>query len=114
MDIQLTSADGRNITTSLSTVGGAGTAELLTGIDDGGLGAGADLTTGAQIKLSSPEAFIVSDGAAGDALTLRFPAGDVPPKVVINEAVEIGREYGGAESPGFINGILDAINDGKS
>lgn len=32
-----------------------------------------------------------------------------PPKVVINEAIEIGREYGGEASPRFINGILDAI-----
>ncbi len=35
--------------------------------------------------------------------------GEVPPKVVINEAVEIAREYGGAESPGFVNGIMDAL-----
>jgi N utilization substance protein B len=35
--------------------------------------------------------------------------GEVPPKVVINEAIEIGREYGGADSPRFINGILDAL-----
>ena len=40
---------------------------------------------------------------------LELPAGDVPPKVVINEAIEIGRQFGGAESPGFINGILDAL-----
>lgn len=41
------------------------------------------------------------------ALT-ELDAGEVPAKVVINEAVEIGREYGGAESPAFINGVLDA------
>jgi N utilization substance protein B len=34
---------------------------------------------------------------------------DVPPKVVINEAVEIAKAFGAAESGGFINGILDAI-----
>ena len=38
-----------------------------------------------------------------------LPGGEVPPKVVINEAVEIGREFGGADSPKFINGILDAV-----
>lgn len=32
-----------------------------------------------------------------------------PAAVAINEAIEIGREYGGAESPRFINGILDRI-----
>ena len=41
------------------------------------------------------------------ALT-ELDAGEVPAKVVMNEAVEIGREYGGAESPSFINGVLDA------
>jgi N utilization substance protein B len=35
--------------------------------------------------------------------------GRTPPKVVIDEAVEIGKEYGGAESPKFINGVLDKI-----
>lgn len=33
--------------------------------------------------------------------------GGTPAKVVINEAIEIGREFGGAESPAFINGVLD-------
>ena len=28
-----------------------------------------------------------------------LPGGQVPPKVVINEAIEIGREYGGGDSP---------------
>ena len=40
---------------------------------------------------------------------VELPAGEVPPKVVINEAIEIGRLFGGAESPAFINGILDAL-----
>ena len=30
----------------------------------------------------------------------------VPVKVAINEAVEIAKKYGGADSPSFINGIL--------
>ena len=34
---------------------------------------------------------------------------DVPPKVAINEAVEIGKSFGAAESAAFINGVLDAI-----
>lgn len=32
-----------------------------------------------------------------------------PPKVVINEAVEIAKRFGTEESPDFINGILDKI-----
>lgn len=32
-----------------------------------------------------------------------------PPRVVINEAVEIAKKFGTDESPDFINGILDKI-----
>ncbi len=35
--------------------------------------------------------------------------GDVPPKVAINEAIEIAREFGGADSPRFVNGVLDEV-----
>ena len=34
---------------------------------------------------------------------------DVPPKVTLNEAVEIGKRYGSTDSSAFINGILDRI-----
>jgi len=34
---------------------------------------------------------------------------ETPPAVVINEAVELAKEYGNAESPSFVNGILDSI-----
>lgn len=34
---------------------------------------------------------------------------DVPPEVVINEAVELAKTYGAEKSPSFINGILDRI-----
>ena len=41
-----------------------------------------------------------------------FP--DIPPKVSINEAIEIAKEYSTAGSGKFINGILDAVlNDLK-
>lgn len=35
---------------------------------------------------------------------------DIPAKVSINEAIDIGKKYGTAESGAFINGILDAIS----
>lgn len=34
---------------------------------------------------------------------------DVPYKVVINEAIEIGKKYGTLESGKFINGVLDGV-----
>jgi N utilization substance protein B len=47
---------------------------------------------------------------------LHFP--DIPPKVSINESIEIAKDYSTAGSAKFINGILDAIlaeekNNGK-
>ncbi len=35
---------------------------------------------------------------------------DVPPKVAINEAVELVKKYGDLESSKFVNGILDKIH----
>lgn len=32
-----------------------------------------------------------------------------PPKVIIDEAVELAKEYGGETSPSFINGVLGNI-----
>ena len=34
--------------------------------------------------------------------------GDIPPKVAINEAVELSKQFGDDGSRGFVNGILDA------
>jgi N utilization substance protein B len=37
---------------------------------------------------------------------------DIPGKVVINEAIELAKKYSGAQSPGFVNGVLDAVLKG--
>lgn len=34
---------------------------------------------------------------------------EVPPKVAINEAIEIAKNYGGMNSPKFINGVLGTV-----
>jgi N utilization substance protein B len=39
---------------------------------------------------------------------------DVPPEVVINEAVELAKRYGTEKSPAFVNGILDRIYKERS
>ncbi len=36
---------------------------------------------------------------------------DVPPKVAINEAIELAKSYGTDDSPGFVNAVLDRIMD---
>ena len=37
---------------------------------------------------------------------------DIPPKVAIDEAIELAKRYGANDSPRFVNGILDRILDG--
>jgi transcription antitermination factor NusB len=34
---------------------------------------------------------------------------DIPPRVVINEAIELAKKFSTAQSPGFVNGVLDAV-----
>lgn len=34
---------------------------------------------------------------------------DIPRSVTIDEAVELAKQFGTSESPGFINGVLDAL-----
>ena len=43
------------------------------------------------------------------AYELRFE-NDVPGRVVINEAIELAKRFGTAESPAFVNGLLDRIS----
>ena len=41
-----------------------------------------------------------------------FP--DTPASVVIDEAIELAKQFGTAESPAFINGVLDAVKTGMA
>lgn len=34
---------------------------------------------------------------------------DIPPKVTIDEAIEIAKKFGAEDSPDFVNGLLDKI-----
>ena len=36
---------------------------------------------------------------------------EIPPKVTINEAIDLGKQYGSDDSGSFINGILDRIQN---
>jgi len=38
--------------------------------------------------------------------------GDAPVKVVINEAIELGKKYGAESTGAFVNGVLDKIAQG--
>jgi N utilization substance protein B len=39
--------------------------------------------------------------------------GVLPAPVIIDEAIELARQFSGDESLGFINGVLDAVNKGR-
>lgn len=47
-----------------------------------------------------------------------FHGQDIPPKVSINEAIELAKKFGDLDSPKFVNGILDSVfrneNTGKA
>lgn len=52
------------------------------------------------------------DGVERNALrvgTVELLGGELPARVVINEAIEIARAFGSSASPGFVNGVLDGI-----
>lgn len=39
---------------------------------------------------------------------MRF-CSDIPPRVVINEAIEMAKKFSSEKSVGFVNGVLDAV-----
>ena len=43
------------------------------------------------------------------AFEMMFSQGKVPPKVAINEAVELAKRFGGDDSPSFVNAVLDNL-----
>lgn len=43
------------------------------------------------------------------AYEMLYSRGMVPPKVAINEAVELAKRFGGDDSPSFINAVLDNL-----
>ena len=36
-------------------------------------------------------------------------SGETPPKVVIDEAIELAKSFSTEQSPSFINGVLDSV-----
>jgi N utilization substance protein B len=39
---------------------------------------------------------------------------DTPPAVVLDEAINLARRYGSADSPAFVNGVLDKLRQGAA
>ena len=67
-----------------------------------------------QLITETAEHWRLSRMAALDRLILRLAIGEflhaeTPRNVIINEALELAKTFGGDESAKFINGILDAV-----
>ena len=65
------------------------------------------------IRLAAPQ-WPLQQMAKADINILRLAvfeltAGQTPLKVVINEAVELAKTYGGESSPRFVNGVLGTV-----
>lgn len=68
----------------------------------------------ARIKDAAPE-FPIDKINKADLAILRLATYELlvsktePPKVIVDEAIELAKEYGGEASPAFINGALGKI-----
>ncbi len=68
-----------------------------------------ELITGAAIKWKLSRLSLVDKSILRLAVyQLRF-CNDIPPKVAINEAIELAKIYGTDKSPSFVNGVLDGV-----
>jgi N utilization substance protein B len=67
-----------------------------------------------KIKEAAPE-FPIDKINKADLAVLRLATYELlvskkePPKVIVDEAIELAKEYGGENSPAFINGALGKI-----
>ncbi len=82
-----------------------------------------DWTAGTWENLSACDELIVASTIKWDLSRLSFVdksilrlavyqlkfCPDIPPKVVINEAIELAKKFSTAQSPAFVNGVLDAV-----
>lgn len=67
-----------------------------------------------QIIIQAAPAFPVNKIAKIDSSILRLAIFEIrqktaPPKVIVNEAVELAKEFGGEKSSSFINGVLGTV-----
>ncbi len=68
-----------------------------------------DATLAAVVDNFSPERIDPVDRAILRLATHEILHSSTPPKVVINEAIELAKRYGTSDSKRFVNGVLDRI-----
>jgi len=87
------------------------------GLYDGTLSQRADID---QQLTAAAENWRLSRMACVDRNVLRLGAFELlftpetPPKVAFDEAIELARRYGSADSPAFVNGVLDRMRQGAA
>jgi transcription antitermination factor NusB len=67
------------------------------------------LIAGAAIKWKLPRLSMVDKSIIRLAVYQLKCCPDIPPKVAINEAIELAKIFGSDKSPAFVNGVLDGI-----
>ena len=94
-------ADTNNVVRSLASEWMKGTSENLEKCDE--------LITASTIKWQFTRLSPVDRSILRlSVYQLKF-CPDIPPKVVINEAIELAKKFSTDKSPGFVNGVLDAV-----
>ena len=68
-----------------------------------------ELITGAALKWKLSRLSMVDKNILRLAVYQLKCCHDIPPKVAINEAIELAKIFGSDKSPGFVNGVLDGI-----
>jgi len=121
--LQLLYARDGDSATDVAGAAGRWAEELELGVDAAAQGFARELVAAASARAAEIDDLIVASSknwriermSRVDRNILRLGAcelvafRDVPVKVVINEAVELAKRFGTAESSAFVNGVLDRI-----
>ena len=66
-------------------------------------------TSATRKAITNSEGFYAFPSLPPGVYELKFSPGEVPPKVAINEAIELAKSFGGAASGRFVNGVLGSL-----
>ena len=69
-----------------------------------------DITLAAVVENFAPERIDPVDRAVLRLGTYEILHAKIPPKVAINEAIELAKRFGTTDSHRFVNGVLDKIS----
>jgi transcription antitermination protein NusB len=68
-----------------------------------------DALVAAKIENWRPERLAVIDRAILRLAVCELRQGKTPPKVVLDESIELAKKFSSEDAAGFINGVLDAV-----